>query len=179
MSDALAAPKNAVENLRSKVMGSFDAAELQAQQAGWNMLTDQCVASLVGLYHSSMVELSDEIVERWRWVDRNSFIDRWTCYGRWKLFATKQIMEVHVECLGRLRDKLAAIKNQPATYVSDAEGKLVNATSKVMRDMMLKLYEVRQERTHAFWTSVVHGFKWTAVTVGGALIALWVKDHFH
>lgn len=178
MTDALAAPKNVVENLHRKLMGSFDVAELQAQQLGWAMLTDQCAATLVELYRAAMVELGELLIDRWRWIDRNSFVDRWYQYDHWKLYATQQLSQMHLECLTRLRSKLSAIKGQPEAYIPDTEIKLSEAWSKVQLDTTLKLHEVRAERMHAFWTSVGHGFKWFAATVGGALIALWIGHHF-
>jgi hypothetical protein len=178
MTDTLAAPKNAVENLRRKLVGSFDVEELQAQRLGWSMLTNECAAAMVEIYQRAMVELSEMLIDRWRWVDHNSFVDRWRFYDHWKLYATQQMNEMHLDCLTRLQNKLSAIKGQPETYIPDAEDKLSSACSKIQFDTELKLQEVRTERVHAFWTSIGHGFKWIAVTAGGALIALWIGHHF-
>jgi hypothetical protein len=177
MIDPLKIPKNAVENLRKKLMGSFYLGEIDARQIAFGGFTDQCAAQHVGLYCAAMVELSDLLVEKWRWIDRVTFLDRWLCYKHWMEYSTEQLIGVHAECSERLRRSLALIQNQPPEYVKLAEDSLTKGWSKIQIDTTLGYTEVRIERVHSFVISLVHGLKWLIVTAVSTVIGVWIGRH--
>lgn len=177
MADALAVIKNAVENLRGKVVGLLELPESEARTIGFGGMTQQCASQHVELYRSAMTELSELLIEKWRWVDRNTFIDRWMYYGDWMEYSTEQLMDLHTVCAERLRNSLSMIQQQPPEYIDNALLNLSKAWSKVELDTMISYVEVRIERKHALKIALLHGLKWLVVTSISTVIGIWIGRH--
>lgn len=177
MTDVLSVIKNAVENLRGKVVGLLELPESEARTIGFGGMTQQCASQHVELYRSAMIELSELLIEKWRWVDRNSFLDRWMYYGDWLEYSTQQLMDLHLVCADRLRSSLCLIQNQPAEYIDNALLNLSKAWSKVESDTTFSYIEIRIERKHALKVVLLHGLKWLVVTSISTVIGIWIGHH--
>jgi hypothetical protein len=177
MTDVLAVIKNAVENLRDKVIGLLDLPELQARAIGFGGLTQQCASQHVEVYRAAMVELSQLLIEKWRWVDRNTFLDRWMYYGDWTDYSAQRLRELHLVCADRLRNSLCMIQQQPPEYIDNALLDLSKAWSKVGTDTTFSYLEIRLERKHALKIALLHGLKWLVVTSISTVIGIWIGKH--